>query len=497
LWETMLDAEDKDTRIAALSVFAGVPETTLQGRLYPALDHDDPDISRAALAALHELASNGRIQVLDSALLRKLEDPDVELREKTLQVLAAMDTDDALDHMLVLLDDEQPSIQEALANAIKPFGKRAVDPLMACLQSPQKSLRAKESALLALGRLNGVQADQLLTFWESELRELYRDKLMLTRLQAETSQEADAFLRVALEDAYERRLSLLIQLLSVWSSPEVARLVANGLQDEDRSKRAQALEALESLSERRFTRLFLPILEAEGGLGGWRDLAQRQWSLTYAGVDDVLDACDQSMDKWILIGAMLSRQMRTAAANGNWPQRLHAIEQEAEDADVRDTARHLLGLTAAEPGLTLTDILLFLKRVPLFSKMSLAQLRAIAGQLIERQFAAGETIFDEGDFSQDLYLIVTGQVNIVQQRGNTLQTLVILNNGGYFGDMAIFEERPRSAAAVAASDSRLLMLSPERFRQTITQEPAISFEIFRELSSRLRRIDDLQPTSQN
>jgi len=497
LWETMLDAEDKDTRIAALSVFAGVPETTLQGRLYPALDHDDPDISRAALAALHELASNGRIQVLDSALLRKLEDPDVELREQTLQVLAAMDTDDALDHMLVLLDDEQPSIQEALANAIKPFGKRAVDPLMACLQSPQKSLRAKESALLALGRLNGVQADQLLTFWESELRELYRDKLMLTRLQAETSQEADAFLRVALEDAYERRLSLLIQLLSVWSSPEVARLVANGLQDEDRSKRAQALEALESLSERRFTRLFLPILEAEGGLGGWRDLAQRQWSLTYAGVDDVLDACDQSMDKWILIGAMLSRQMRTAAANGNWPQRLHAIEQEAEDADVRDTARHLLGLTAAEPGLTLTDILLFLKRVPLFSKMSLAQLRAIAGQLIERQFAAGETIFDEGDFSQDLYLIVTGQVNIVQQRGNTLQTLVILNNGGYFGDMAIFEERPRSAAAVAASDSRLLMLSPERFRQTITQEPAISFEIFRELSSRLRRIDDLQPTSQN
>jgi signal-transduction protein with cAMP-binding, CBS, and nucleotidyltransferase domain len=190
---------------------------------------------------------------------------------------------------------------------------------------------------------------------------------------------------------------------------------------------------------------------------------------------------------------MLSQQRRPAAANGNWRQRLHAIEQEAEDVDVRDTARHLLGLVAAEPGLALTDILLFLKRVPLFSKMSLAQLRAIAGQLIERQFATDETIFDEGDFSQDLYLIVTGQVNIVQQRGNILQTLVTLNDGDYFGDMAIFEERPRSAAAVAASGSRLLMLSPERFRQTITQEPAISFEIFRELSARLRRIDNLQP----
>jgi hypothetical protein len=277
----------------------------------------------------------------------------------------------------------------------------------------------------------------------------------------------------------------------------VARLVANGLQDEERSKRAQALEALESLSERRFTRLFLPILDTEDGHGPWRDVAQRQWSLTYDGVDDILEACCQSTDKWILIGAMLSQQTRMAAANGNWQPRLHAIEQAAEDADVRDTARRLLGLSTAASELALTDILLFLKRVPLFSKMSLAQLRAIAGQLIERQFSTAETIFEEGDFSQDLYLIVTGQVNIVQQRGNSLQTLVTLNDGDYFGDMAIFEERPRSAAAIAATDSRLLMLSPERFRQTITQEPAISFEIFRELSARLRRIDDLQPASQD
>ena len=497
LWEQMLDADDKETRIAALSVFAGVPGTPLQGRLYRALDHEDPEISAAALAALNELAATGRIQALDSALLHKLEDPDVELREQTLQVLASIGTDEALDHMLVLLDDEQPSVQEALANAIKPFGKRAAGPLMACLQSPQRSFRAKESALLALGRLDGVQTDQFLAFWEAELRELYRDKLMLTQLQHETSQEVDRFLQVALQDAYERRLSLLIQLLSVWSSPEVARLVANGLQDEDRSKRAQALEALESLSERRFTRLFLPILEAEGESGAWRDLAQRQWSLTYTSIDGMLDDCCQSTDKWILIGAMLSEQARTATANGTWRQRLQVLEQEAEDSDIRETAQQMLGTATAEAGLKLTDILLFLKRIPLFSKMTLDQLRAIAGQLVERPFGNAETIFDEGDFSRDLYLIVTGQVAIVQQRGDTLQTLVTLQDGDYFGDMAIFEERPRSAGAVATSEARLLMLSPEGFRQTITQEPAISFEIFRELSARLRRIDNLRPVTQD
>lgn len=496
LWETMLDTDDKDTRVAALSVFADVSETSLQGRLYRALDYDDPDISKAALAALSELVAAGRIQTIDSSLLHKLEDPDVEVREQMLQVLASIGTDEALEHMLVLLDDEQPSVQEALSNAIKPSGKQAIDPLMACLQSPQRSLRAKESALLALGRLDGVQPDQLLAFWESELHELYRDKLMLTHLEGETSQEADTFLRVALQDAYERRFSLLVQLLSVWSSPEVARLVASGLHDEDRSKRAQALEVLESLSERRFTRLFLPILEADSGSDGWRDLAQRQWSLDFADADSVIDDCCKATDKWILIGAMLSEQARAAAANSNWQSRLEALEREAEDPDVQETARHLLGLDTVEPGLALTDVLLFLKRVPLLSRMSLDQLRAIADQLVERQFNGSETIFSEGDFSQDLYLIVSGQVDIVQQRGDTQHTIVTLDAGGYFGDMAIFEERPRSAGAMAAGNSRLLMLSPEGFRQTIMQEPAISFEIFRELSARLRRIDNLQPAAQ-
>ena len=179
--------------------------------------------------------------------------------------------------------------------------------------------------------------------------------------------KADTFLRVALQDAYERRLSLLIQLLSVWSSPEVARLVASGLQDEDRSKRAQALEALESLSERRFTRLFMPILEAESKPSTWRDLAQRQWSLTYADIDSMLDDCCQSTDKWILIGAMLSEQARADASNGLWHQRLQTLAQTAEEPDVQEAAESLLLATkTAEPKLALTDTLLFLKRIPLF-----------------------------------------------------------------------------------------------------------------------------------
>ncbi|GIX46955.1 MAG: hypothetical protein KatS3mg131_1166 [Candidatus Tectimicrobiota bacterium] len=53
--------------------------------------------------------------------------------------------------------------------------------------------------------------------------------------------------------------------------------------------------------------------------------------------------------------------------------------------------------------------------------------------------------------------------------------------------MAIFENAPRSATAVAAVETEVLVLAAEKFRQTIYQKPDMAFAIFRELSARLRR----------
>jgi CRP-like cAMP-binding protein len=70
------------------------------------------------------------------------------------------------------------------------------------------------------------------------------------------------------------------------------------------------------------------------------------------------------------------------------------------------------------------------------------------------------------------------------------RTLAVLSQGDFFGDMAIFESAPRSATAVAEEESELLALSPEKFKQTIYQKPEMVFEIFRELSARLRRREE-------
>jgi CRP/FNR family transcriptional regulator, cyclic AMP receptor protein len=141
--------------------------------------------------------------------------------------------------------------------------------------------------------------------------------------------------------------------------------------------------------------------------------------------------------------------------------------------------------------LATTDKMPFLKRVPLFAKMSLEQIRVLTSHLEEQHFLPGEAIIYEGEFSQELYILMSGRVRIAKDYGGLHErTLAVLTQGDFFGEMAIFESALRSATAVAAEESELLALSPEKFKQTIYQKPEMVFEMFRELSARLRGRED-------
>jgi len=165
------------------------------------------------------------------------------------------------------------------------------------------------------------------------------------------------------------------------------------------------------------------------------------------------------------------------------------VSQEMPGCRDRDPQADYGAMEAAV--LSTTDKMLFLKRVSLFSGMTLEQVRVLTTHLEEQHFLPGEVILYEGDFSQELYMLVSGQVRIVKDYGGPHErTLAMLTQGDFFGEMAIFESAPRSATAVTEEESELLVLSPEKFKQTIYQKPEMAFEIFRELSARLRRREE-------
>ena len=106
--------------------------------------------------------------------------------------------------------------------------------------------------------------------------------------------------------------------------------------------------------------------------------------------------------------------------------------------------------------------------------------------------AGGEYIFYEGDASSEMYVVLDGQVDIVV--GDKIVETV--NPGGMFGEMSLVGPSPRSASAVARTDTTLVPVDSRRFQIVIQQTPYFAIHVISLLADRLRRMppDPNSPT---
>jgi CRP-like cAMP-binding protein len=102
-------------------------------------------------------------------------------------------------------------------------------------------------------------------------------------------------------------------------------------------------------------------------------------------------------------------------------------------------------------------------------------------------FTRGQTIFQEGDPGEVMYVVIEGEVDIVL-RDNVVNSL---GPGGIFGEMALVDHRPRSATAVAKTDCKLASIDERRFFFLIQQTPNFALSVMRVMASRLRSKDTL------
>jgi hypothetical protein len=104
------------------------------------------------------------------------------------------------------------------------------------------------------------------------------------------------------------------------------------------------------------------------------------------------------------------------------------------------------------------------------------------------QVAAGAPIFREGDAGSEMYIIETGTVDILREsRGG--EPLATLEAGDFFGEMAVLEDQPRFATAIARSPVRLLRIDRAAFGDVLSQNVEIAIRIMRKLTARLRRAE--------
>ncbi|HET7841734.1 MAG TPA: cyclic nucleotide-binding domain-containing protein, partial [Terriglobia bacterium] len=139
-----------------------------------------------------------------------------------------------------------------------------------------------------------------------------------------------------------------------------------------------------------------------------------------------------------------------------------------------------------EPMLLTVEKVLFLKSAPVFSALEGEELAAVADIALEQDYAAGESIFEEGQLAHHLYVLVTGKVEVFRKVGEKEYPLALLGARECFGEMAILDDEPRSASIRALEPATVLKVDRESFRELVHERPQISFAIFKMLSQRLR-----------
>ncbi|MDR0386997.1 MAG: cyclic nucleotide-binding domain-containing protein, partial [Treponema sp.] len=102
-----------------------------------------------------------------------------------------------------------------------------------------------------------------------------------------------------------------------------------------------------------------------------------------------------------------------------------------------------------------------------------------------RSFRSGEMIFSEYEPGDTFYMIQSGRVRLVKLLGNVEKTLDILEPSGMFGEMAILENSPRSATAIAIDDVIVLEFNRRNFEILITGNPQVALMLLKTFAKRI------------
>ena len=130
--------------------------------------------------------------------------------------------------------------------------------------------------------------------------------------------------------------------------------------------------------------------------------------------------------------------------------------------------------------------------VVLFAVVALFSQRA----LVEEQYGPGETVFEQGEQGRHIYVIKSGNVEVVHHRpGGSAEVLKVLGPGDHFGEMALLGRAPRNATVRAVTAVHVFKMSSGNFAALYTTLPGVRDQFQKVMESRLEELRRADPRS--
>ena len=128
-----------------------------------------------------------------------------------------------------------------------------------------------------------------------------------------------------------------------------------------------------------------------------------------------------------------------------------------------------------------------LKGMEICRTLSAAELEAIAAILETQEVAAGKDLFREGDPGEGLYLVVSGEIDVVKRGPRGERSLARLGPGGVLGEMSLITADARSATGRSLRDTRVFKLPAQRFRAMLGEGAPAAFKVVAVIAEILAR----------
>ncbi len=418
---------------------------------------------------------------------------DEEVRIAALESLEITD-DKALRNVIALMNDPSDKVSGLARERLMTSTYQNSQVLVETLASPSRKIR--EGVFEILEKLNVGSLD-IYRFARINLEKAYlcaAEAWSAARLLPE-GKERDILIEHLKQ---ERRLHVetVLRVLAAQDRTGQMRIIWRGIASQDSRQRSNALEALEDSMDQSLAKVLIPLAEEVPDseilsigrknfrLPGFNNDPVKLVKYLFEQNNRVTVLLALYAAGKLLLGGSLAALVGEKSLSNDPQMRLLA----EKTFSIHGTRKDLKEADMAED-LTVPDKIIFLRGIHIFEGLTINELAAIASVTEEMTVPAGDLVLKEGETGDSMFLVINGEVSVSKAKadGGELE-LDRIKDGDYFGEMALFDEEPRSASIKAVKASRFLVLYKREFTESVREYPQIALQICRVLSRRMRNL---------
>jgi len=453
-----VEHQDPEVRRAALVALGrlGWPET--EERLRALLASDDSEDRRVAAGAVGDLGEVRLIEPLATVL------SDVRARPAALESLAKLGPS-AVPVLSELLDRRElplpvrRSVVTALEKIPGPEARNALVKLLEETALGPAALTSLSRRRVA-GSIDAVEVRKLRPVMRAEIQRGLKYHACSSSIRRAADGPKGSFVASELLGLQERSVERVLKMLMLSHDASRLTAISSALNSDSPAHRSNALELLEGTVSRPTAITVMPFLEAVAD------------GLPAARITELLDDAR----------TVRRKPAEALAEEEDWWPRALGLHMLGRDDEVSTPGQSKTEASEDDPMIPLIEKVMILKGSEFFRNFPGSDLASIASLADVVYCEPGDIVFQQDDEGDAFYVVVQGAIQIT--RG--LVHLATLGSREGFGEMAILDREKRSATATASEATTLLRLDRDSFDRAVEANPVVARGIYRVLTERLR-----------